>query len=148
MAGRTIQARLWRALIYFQFTVYTFKSKGNKQTPNLGDSFGDLSKGCFKYNIHVILFFYYFFLFLRNCLFLKGISSSVCIARLVFSRLGRIYKRTNKLLFTRIGTITTFYVSLNMETEQTNFQIIQTMLLSYLYNTEVNSNLMTSEESI
>lgn len=35
-----------------------------------------------------------------------------------------------------------------METEQTNFQIIQTMLLSYLYNTEVNSNLMTSVESI
>jgi len=35
-----------------------------------------------------------------------------------------------------------------METEQINFQIIQVMLLSYLYNTEVTSNLMTSEESI
>ena len=35
-----------------------------------------------------------------------------------------------------------------METEWASFQIIQTMLLSYLHNTEVTSNLMTSEESI
>lgn len=40
-----------------------------------------------------------------------------------------------------------FYISLIMETEQTDFQIIQTMLLFYLRDTEATGNVVTPEES-
>lgn len=51
-AGPAVQARLGRALIYFQLTVFSFKSKENKQTPDLADTFGDLTRDSFKYSIH------------------------------------------------------------------------------------------------